>query len=385
MAQQERIYLSPPHMGDKEQQNVAEAFESNWISSVGPQIELFEKEMAAYLGIQKDQVLALNSGSSAIHLSMILSHIGPGDCVLCSSFTFAASIFPALYLGAKPVFVDSEADTWNICPQSLEQSFSALAKEGKTVKALVAVSLYGQSYKHTQVEEICQKWNVPIIEDSAEALGASYKNQKCSTLGDFGILSFNGNKIITASGGGMLVAKDAQHIAHAKALSTQARVPNVPHYEHEEIGYNYRMSNILAGIGRGQLDILDDRVQRRRSIFEIYQSELNGYSGISMMPEAEDSHSNRWLSVIRVPKTEKSHTRHLQVLEALSKENIETRPTWKPMHLQPLFAEAPFYSSREKPFCEEVYSDGLCLPSGSSLDELSQERVIAGIKKALQG
>ena len=380
MSANTRIYLSPPHIGSLEREFVKEAFDTNWISPVGPHLNAFENEMADYLGLSRGHALALSSGTAAIHLALRLANVAPSDHILCSSLTFAASAFPILYEGAIPVFVDSEETTWNICPSALERAVLTLKAEGKLPKALVAVSLYGQSFDADAVEGICRKHGIVLIEDAAEALGSSYQGKKCGSFGDFSILSFNGNKIITTSGGGMLLARDSAHIEKARKWSTQSREPAVAHYEHQELGFNYRLSNLLAGLGRGQLMQLDERVQARRRIFATYSDELSKLDGVSFMPEPDQSFSNRWLTVMRLDPRKIKAT-PLDIIAALDAANVEARPVWKPMHRQPIFsAYRHFTKGADLSVGDTLYAEGLCLPSGSALTQKEQSRVIDVIR-----
>jgi len=363
-----RLYLSPPHMSGLEQEFVREAFESGWIAPVGPQVDAFEREFADVVGAK--YALALSSGSAGIHLALILAGVGPGDEVLVSTLTFAASAFPVVYLGAQPVFIDSEHASWNMDPELLAKTLACKAHQGKLPKAVVLVHLYGQSADIDPILETCNHYNVPLIEDAAEALGAMYKGRSPGTFGKVGIFSFNGNKIITTSGGGMLVSDDADFIAHARKLATQARDP-APHYEHSEIGYNYRMSNVLAAIGRGQLRVLEERVRRKREIFEYYRQALGGLPGIGFMPEAPWGRHNRWLTVIIIDPEQFGTTRE-DVRLALEAENIESRPLWKPMHLQPVFRGCEVVGGS---VAEDLFDKGLCLPSGTAMKEADLSRV----------
>ena len=364
----DRLYLSPPHMSGLEQEFVREAFESGWIAPVGPQVDAFEREFADVVGAK--YALALSSGSAGIHLALILAGVGPGDEVLVSTLTFAASAFPVVYLGAQPVFIDSEHASWNMDPELLAKTLACKAHQGKLPKAVVLVHLYGQSADIDPILETCNHYNVPLIEDAAEALGAMYKGRSPGTFGKVGIFSFNGNKIITTSGGGMLVSDDADFIAHARKLATQARDP-APHYEHSEIGYNYRMSNVLAAIGRGQLRVLEERVRRKREIFEYYRQALGGLPGIGFMPEAPWGRHNRWLTVIIIDPEQFGTTRE-DVRLALEAENIESRPLWKPMHLQPVFRGCEVVGGS---VAEDLFDKGLCLPSGTAMKEADLSRV----------
>ncbi|MCF6147996.1 MAG: aminotransferase class I/II-fold pyridoxal phosphate-dependent enzyme [Candidatus Kuenenia sp.] len=364
-----RIYLSPPHMGDKEFAFVTEAFKSNWIAPVGPHVDMFEKEFCKYIGAR--YAAAVSSGSAALHLALILLGIQSGDEVICSTLTFAATANPIIYQNAIPVFVDSELTTWNMDPSCLEEAIRDRVRKGKKPKAVIVVHLYGQSADIDPILDICSQYDILLIEDAAESAGAYYKEKHTGTYGKFGIFSFNGNKIITCSSGGMLVSDDDALIQKAKFLSTQARDP-APHYQHSHIGYNYRLSNILAGIGRGQLYILEERVHARRANFDFYKKELGGIPGIQFMPEAEFGKSNRWLTCLTIDPLKCGFTRE-DVRLALEAENIESRPVWKPLHLQPVFQEYPYYGSG---VAEELFDKGLCLPSGSNLSKEDIQRVV---------
>ncbi len=364
-----RIYLSSPHMGELEQSYIHEAFESNWIAPLGPHVDAFEREFCEAVG--SPHGAALSSGTAALHLGLRLVGVGPGDDVLVSTFTFAASVYPIRYLGANPVFIDSERASWNMDPELLAETLEAHARRGRLPKAVVVVHLYGQSADLDPIIEACERYNVPLVEDAAEALGATYKGRTPGTLGQVGIFSFNGNKIITTSGGGMLISRSAALIEHARKLATQAR-DDAPHYEHSEIGYNYRLSNVLAGIGRGQLRVLDERVDARRRNFGFYQSELEGVSGIEFMPEAAYGRHSRWLTTLTI-EPEAFGAGREEVRLALAAENIEARPLWKPMHLQPVFAGAETAGGG---VAEHLFARGLCLPSGSNLRESDLERVV---------
>jgi dTDP-4-amino-4,6-dideoxygalactose transaminase len=370
----EKIWLSSPHMGGTEQGYVREAFETNWIAPLGPNVTGFEKAIETFVG-GDTHAACLSSGTAALHLALQLLGVGPGDEVLCQSFTFSASANPIAYLGATPVFVDSERETWNISPRLLEEAIQYRLKNGRKPKAIIAVHLYGMPYQHSAISEIAEKYDIPVVEDSAEALGSTYKNQSCGTLGDIGILSFNGNKIITTSGGGALLTREAAWKEKAVFLATQAR-DAAPHYQHSHIGYNYRMSNVLAGIGRGQMEVLPQRVAARRRNFEVYQRELMGVSGLEFLPEPAGAYSNRWLTTVLTPTYETREGIRL----ALEAENIESRPLWKPMHLQPIFRGTPAFVDGTS---ETLFDRGLCLPSGSNLTESDLQRVIDTIKKTL--
>jgi dTDP-4-amino-4,6-dideoxygalactose transaminase len=411
---QDRLYLSPPHLGDAEFEYVREAFESNWIAPLGPNVDGFEREFCETTGAA--HAAALTSGTAALHLSLILSDIGPEDTVLVSSLTFSASVNPIRYVGATPVFIDSERASWNLDPNLLEDELKRRAERGDLPKALIAVHLYGQCADMDPIVELCERYDVVLIEDAAEALGAKYwgsgengKNGKSGkrmgggedgqdhsntessnhplaqssypykspgTFGRFGIFSFNGNKIITTSGGGMLVSDDEALIRHARKLATQAR-DDAPHYEHSEIGYNYRMSNVVAGIGRGQLEVLGDRVESRRRNFAYYEKHLGDLPGITFQPEAEWGLHNRWLTCLTIEPDAFGASRE-DVRLALEAENIEARPVWKPMHMQPVFREFPVVGGAVS---EELFEKGLCLPSGSSMTEDDLARVVEVVRR----
>lgn len=372
-----RIFLSPPHLSGNEAKYIEEAVSTNWIAPLGPNVDAFEKELAEYVGASG--AVAVSSGTAAIHLALSLLEVGKGDTVFCSSLTFVASANPILYQGAEPVFIDSEPDTWNMSPKALERAFKDAKLEGRLPKAVIVVNLYGQSAKMDELVAICNQHDVPIIEDAAESLGATYKGKPSGTFGDFGIYSFNGNKIITTSGGGMLVSDDLEALQRARFLATQAR-DVAPHYQHSTMGFNYRMSNVLAGIGRGQLEVLDERVQARRRVFSNYQQELGQLSGIYFMPELMDTMSNRWLTAITVDERE-AGVSVKKILEIMTKENIEARPVWKPLHMQPLFKGVKYYSHSETySVSEKLFETGICLPSGSSMTSDEIERVVECIK-----
>lgn len=363
-----RIWLSSPHMSGRERLYVEDAFASNWIAPLGPHVDAFEKALCAYTGA--GHAAALSSGTAALHLALILSGVGRGDEVICQSFTFSASANPIVYQGATPVFVDSETDTWNLDPELLEKAIKDRLARGKKVKAVVAVHLYGMPARIEEIRKICRNYNLTLIEDAAEALGSRRHGQMCGTFGHYGILSFNGNKIITTSGGGALLSDDAQAVEKARFLATQARDP-APHYQHSQIGYNYRLSNVLAAIGRGQLEVIEERVQARRSIFNRYQSLLSRVPGIAFQPEEEGNFSNRWLTCVIIDPERAGFDRE-QLRLAFDRENIESRPLWKPLHLQPVFADAPYYGNG---VCDQLFRNGLCLPSGSNLTESDWERI----------
>ncbi len=371
---QHKIWLSSPHMGGTEQQYVKEAFDTNWIAPLGPNVNGFETDIAEYLG-NGVHVGALSSGTAAIHLGLQLLGVEKGDEVLCQSFTFSASANPILYLGAIPIFVDSEKETWNLSPELLEQAIKNRIKQGKKPKAIVAVHLYGMPYNIEAIHAIAEKYDIPVLEDSAEALGSTYHGRKCGTFGDIAVLSFNGNKIITTSGGGALVSKNKTYKDKAVFFATQAR-DDAPHYQHSHIGYNYRMSNVLAGIGRGQMKVLEDRVMARRSNHEFYIEHLNDIPGIEFLPDPAGYRSNRWLTCILTPSYEIREAIRLTLL----KEDIESRPLWKPMHLQPVFENHLNFSDGTS---EDLFNRGLCIPSGSNLLLGDLTRIVRIIKYAL--
>lgn len=366
----EKIWLSSPHMGGKEMAYIQTAFDTNWVAPLGPNVEGFEKDLESYLG-NNSHVAALSAGTAALHLALILAGVKAGDEVICQSMTFSASANPIVYQGATPIFVDSEPETWNLCPILLEKAIQDRISKGKKPKAIIAVHLYGMPYQYDEIKRVSDRYEIPVIEDAAEALGSEYKGVKCGTLGDYSILSFNGNKIITTSGGGALVTKTPEQKQKAVFLATQAR-DAAPHYQHSEIGYNYRMSNIVAGIGRGQMEVLEERIQGRRANFEFYKQHLHGKDGIQLIAEPNGSFSNRWLSCILTDSYEKRESIRLK-LETI---NIESRPLWKPMHLQPVFEKYPHYTQGVS---EELFEKGLCLPSGSNLRTTDLERIIENI------
>lgn len=370
-----KIWLSSPHMGDSEQKFVQEAFDTNWIAPLGPNVNGFEADLQKYTGAQ--HAAALSSGTAAIHLALIMLGVKPGDVVICQSMTFSASANPIVYLGATPVFVDSESDTWNMSPEFLEKAILDQISKGKHTKAIIPVHLYGMPAQMDQILAVASKYNIPVIEDAAEALGSGIQDQKCGSFGKFGILSFNGNKIITTSGGGALLSHDQHFIEQARFLSTQAR-DDAEHYEHSQIGYNYRLSNVLAGIGRGQMEVLDERVAARRRNFERYRSyfeqvNTSGYH-IGFQPEPKGYFSNRWLSTITINPVNNKGISRKSLQEAFARENIECRPLWKPMHLQPVFQDYPFYGDG---LSEHLFNTGLCLPSGSNLTDQDFDRIFA--------
>jgi pyridoxal phosphate-dependent aminotransferase EpsN len=423
-SEKKRIYLSLPHMSGEEQKYVEDAFATNWIAPLGPNVDAFEKELADCLGVSG--VTVLSSGTAALHLALLLFGVGRGDSVFCSTLTFAATSNPILYLGAEPVFIDSEPESWNMSPQALKRALSEAESEGRLPKAVIVVNLYGQSADLDPLIELCDHYGIPLIEDAAESLGATYKGKMSGSLGRIGILSFNGNKIITTSGGGALVSNDFNLIKRARYLATQARQP-ARHYEHTETGFNYRMSNVLAGIGRGQLEVLEERVEARRAVFERYREALEGMAGFDFMPEAGFGRSTRWLTVLTVDPEICGVSRD-DIIDALEVENIEARPVWKPMHLQPLYKGCRYYihepqgqgtvpsSSLADPrfaavtlepspgpdlssprpsilkgegdirgsVSDRLFEQGLCLPSGSNLSIEDQDKVIDCITKMLR-
>lgn len=379
MSTPQPILLSPPHMGEQEHALLKAAFDSNWIAPVGPDVDAFEQELAAKVGI--GHACALASGTAAIHLGLELLGVVPGDLVLCSSLTFVASANPIRMCGAEPVFVDSDRETWCMSPQSLERALRTLTAEGKKPRACIAVSLYGQSADLPAIAKLCAEYDVKLLDEAAEALGAQHGNQMVGTFGDLGVYSFNGNKIITTSGGGALISNDQTIVDRAKFLATQARDPSsIGAYEHSVPGFNYRLSNLLAAIGRGQLRVLDDRVKARRRIFERYCEQLAGVQGLSWMPEASFGHATRWLSCCLL---DDSNTRDA-IIASMQDASIDARPVWKPMHCQKLFSEARYFEHAPgQDISNELFQRGLCLPSGSSLTTEEQNRVIAIVRQHL--
>ena len=370
-----KIWLSSPHMGGGELKYINSAFENNWVAPLGPNVSGFELDLERYLN-NEIHVAALSSGTAAIHLGLILLGVSAGDEVLCQSMTFSASANPIVYLGATPIFIDSEAETWNLCPNALETAIKDRIAKGKKPKAIIAVHLYGMPYQVDAIREIANRYEIPILEDSAEALGSKYKNQHCGTFGDLSVLSFNGNKIITTSGGGALVCRNKIQKEKAVFLATQAR-DAAPHYEHSEIGYNYRMSNICAGIGRGQMEVLDNHIHLRREMNSFYKHLFENIEAIKLLKAPNlDFYSNHWLTAITINssllnrKTAEDFRLHLETF------NIESRPLWKPMHLQPIFNSAPYYGGT---IASKLFENGLCLPSGSNLNENEKERIASSI------
>lgn len=374
-----KIWLSSPHMGGNERKFVTEAFDTNWVAPLGPNVNGLEQDITSYLD-DTIHVAALSSGTAALHLALILSGVESDDEVICQSMTFSASANPIRYQKAVPVFIDSEKETWNMDPEFLEEAIKERVKKGKKPKAIIPVHLYGMPAKMEEVMAIANKYEIPVVEDAAEALGSSINGKRCGTFGQIGILSFNGNKIITTSGGGALVSKNKKLVDKATFLATQARDP-APHYQHSQIGYNYRMSNICAGIGRGQMEVLPERIEQRRANFTFYQKELNDFSGIKFVQEPEGFYSNRWLTTILIDPEESGGITRENVRIALEKENIESRLLWKPMHLQPVFKDFPYYGEKVS---EGLFEKGLCLPSGSNLTNEELERVLKCIHEVFK-
>ena len=371
-----KIWLSSPHMGGNEQKYVQDAFDTNWVAPLGPNVNGFEKDLEDYLS-RNVHVAALSSGTAALHLALVLLGVKAGDEVICQSMTFSASANPIMYLGATPIFIDSESDTWNLCPKALELAIIDRMAKGVKPKAIIAVHLYGMPFKYDEIKGISIKYDIPIVEDSAEALGSSYKNQKCGTLGDINILSFNGNKIITTSGGGALVSFRKEVKDQAVFLSTQAR-DNAPHYQHSQVGYNYRMSNICAGIGRGQMEVLDKHIGLRRAMHDFYADFFKEIEGVTVFSEpTADYFSNHWLSAIVIDPEKTGGKSREDLRLVLEKVNIETRPLWKPMHLQPVFEKYPYYGGDTS---EHLFENGLCLPSGSNSTVEEKNRIYSALK-----
>ena len=375
----DKIWLSLPHMGGTELNYIHEAFAQNWVAPLGPNVNNFENDLKKYLN-NNVEVAALSSGTAALHLALIILGVKHDDEVICQTFTFSASANPICYLGAKPIFVDSETETWNMCPKALELAIVDRISKEKKPKAIIVVHLYGMPAKMNEIVEIANKYDIPLIEDAAEALGSTFKGKNCGTFGELSILSFNGNKIITTSGGGALVCKTKQEKDKAVFLSTQAR-DNAPHYQHSEIGYNYRMSNISAGIGRGQMEVLDDRIAARRKNHDFYVDLFKDFEGVKVFTEpTKDYFSNHWLSAVAIDSDIAGFSRE-DLRLTLEKDNIESRPLWKPMHLQPVFENSSYYGTN---VAEELFKNGLCLPSGSNLTDDERTRiktVILSLKK----
>ena len=361
-----KIYLSPPHLNGEEIDFIKDAIDSNWIAPLGPHVDAFESEVADYVGVK--QAAALSSGTAALHLALEMLGVQKGDHVFCSDLTFVASANAIRYLNAIPVFIDAEPTSWNMSPSALEKAFESVLP-----KAVIVTDIYGQSADYKLIAEICDKHQTPIIEDAAESLGAEYNRKKCGSFGEMAILSFNGNKIITTSGGGMLLTDRSEFVLEAKKLSTQSREEAL-HYEHAQVGYNYRLSNILAALGRAQLKSLDQYVEKRREIFNYYYNNLKNVEGIRFMPEIENGKSTRWLSVVLMENI--NHDKIEDIIRSFSEENIEVRPIWKPMHLQPVFEDASFYYNGQKPISASLFEHGLCLPSGSDLSKNDLNRII---------
>ncbi len=373
-----KIWLSSPHMGGTEEQFVKEAFDTNWIAPLGPNVNGFEKDLELFLD-DKCHVAALSSGTAGLHLGLVLLDVRPGDEVICQSMTFSATANPISYVGATPVFVDSESDTWNMSPALLEEAIKDRISKGKKPRAIIPVHLYGMPAKMHEIMAISEQYDIPVLEDAAEALGSSINGRRCGTFGHIAVLSFNGNKIITTSGGGALVSHSPQVVNDARFLSTQAR-DEAPHYQHSRIGYNYRMSNICAGIGRGQMDVLADRVVQRRSVYDSYYNALKGMKGIHFLTEPAGYFSNRWLTTVLIDEHEAGISRE-DLRMAFEKENIESRPLWKPMHIQPVFEHCAFYGDGTS---ERLFRDGLCLPSGSNLTDADMRRIFDVINSMLK-
>ena len=374
-----QILLSTPHMGDSERQYVEEAFKTNWIAPLGPNVDAFERELAEMVGAP--HAAALSSGTAALHLGLRLLGVGAGDKVFCSTLTFAASANPIVYQGAEPVFIDSDHDSWNMSPRALERAFESARREGWMPKAVIIVCLYGQSADMDPLMALCRQYGVPVLEDAAESLGATYKGKASGTFGRLGAYSFNGNKIITTSGGGMLVSEDPDLIAKARFLATQARDP-APHYQHSEIGFNYRMSNILAGVGRGQLHVLRSRGEARRQVFQAYRDALSDLDCITWMPEPAWSYSTHWLTACTIAP--RGGTDRHTLMQHLAGELIEARPLWKPMHLQPVFQGCRYFAHDDASVSDQLFDQGLCLPSGSNMSTSDVERIVEVIRRFLR-
>ena len=379
--QNKRVYLSSPHMSGGEKRYIEEAFATNWIAPLGPHVDAFEREVASFC--HSAGAVAVSSGTAAIHLALKLAGVGPGDEVLCSTLTFIASVNPILYQGAIPVFVDSDQTSWNMSPEALKLALEKRTAAGKLPKAAVVVNLYGQSAEYSEIKYLCDEYGVLLIEDAAESMGATYQGQPSGTFGKFGIFSFNGNKIITTSGGGMLISDDLEALTKARFYATQAREPR-GFYHHQEIGYNYRMSNILAGIGRGQLKVLPKRVAARRAVYERYAEAFSKTVGLGFMPELPEGVSTRWLTALTVDE-KLTGIKPDQIIAALEEENIEARRIWKPMHLQPLFEAYDYFSNADdgSSVADVLFRDGICLPSGSNMTLAEQLRTIEVVRECL--
>lgn len=379
MIMRERIFLSTPHMGGTETQYVEKAFKDNWIAPLGENVTEFENDVKDYVGA--DYALATASGTSAIHLALIEAGVAKGDIVFCSSLTFCATSNPILYQDATPVFIDSEMESWNMSPTALEKAFKIYEDKGTLPKAVLVVNLYGQTADFEKISEICKRYDVTLIEDSAESLGSTYHGKMSGSFGDLSIFSFNGNKIITTSGGGMLLSNHKEYIDHALFLATQAK-DKAPYYQHSELGFNYRLSNISAGIGRGQMEVINDRVNRRRDIFDMYYDALSEIDGINFQPELPDSKSNRWLTAMTIDSN-KINISAAELIKELNVENIEARAVWKPMHLQPLY-ESFDYVYDETDNAEKLFEEGICLPSGSNMTNEQVKTVIERVKAYIE-
>ena len=378
--QPERIYLSSPHMGGGEMSFIQEAFDTNWIAPLGPNVDAFERECAAYAGVKS--ALALSSGTAAALLAGRLMGIKEGDIVFCSSLTFIATIAPLVQIGAAPIFIDAEPESWNMSPSALARALADAEEKGTLPKAVILVNLYGQSCDMDKLLPLCERYGIPVLEDAAESMGARYKGKVSGSFGRFGFYSFNGNKIITTSGGGMLLSDGEEDIEKARFWATQAR-DKAPWYQHSELGYNFRMSNVLAGIGRGQMKVLQERVLARRAVFDRYKAALDSFPEVCFMPEPDWSYSNRWLTTFTINAAHSSATPQ-DLIAALAAENIEARPVWKPMHLQPVFENAPYYPHEEgKDIAHDLFESGICVPSGSNLTDEEQARVISVLQRVL--
>jgi dTDP-4-amino-4,6-dideoxygalactose transaminase len=378
MSQNKRIYLSCPHMSGEEMKYIKKAFDQNWVSPLGPNVDAFEESLASYCSVK--YVAALSSGTAAIHLALVILGVERGDTVIASSFTFSATINPIIYQGALPILIDSEPETWNMDPEMLEKAIKDQLRKGKKPKAIIPVHLYGMPANMTQIMIIAERYEIPVIEDAAEALGSRFIGRSAGSFGKMGVLSFNGNKVITTSGGGALISNNRDMVERARFYATQAR-DKAPHYQHSQIGYNYRMSNILAGIGCGQMEVIESRVQRRRDTFFYYKENLKEYDCIKFLEEPDESYfSNHWLTTILIDQTKTSLSREVLQKE-LEKDNFETRPLWKPMHLQPVFSNYPAYLNGVS---EKLFANGLCLPSGSNMSDADRERVLNSIIKQLR-
>jgi dTDP-4-amino-4,6-dideoxygalactose transaminase len=375
--QKEKIWLSSPHMSGSEQKYIQQAFDTNWIAPIGPNVDGFEADICDYTRI--NHAAALSSGTASLHLALKLCGVTTGDYVICQSLTFVATANAVMYQGATPIFVDSEDETWGMDPALMEKAILHCISLEKKPKAIIPVHLYGMPVKINEITQIARKYKIPVIEDAAEALGSSINGKFCGTFGEYGVLSFNGNKIITTSGGGMLIADNEKNIEKARFLSTQAR-DCAPHYQHSEVGFNYRMSNVIAGIGRGQMEVLPLRIEQRRAVFEYYKNNLADVYGISFLKEQKGSISNRWLTIINIDESKTKGIGREQIRLSLEEENIESRPLWKPMHMQPLFEKMPYFG---KGVATKLFNNGLCLPSGSNLSTEDLDRVIKIIRSVL--